>query len=156
MPPATRAAAVPTRSSCCPASSLFDGPGIYGSARVPLSSALRAGGQRLALRDCARVDGVSARCCLQLRYPKKKKSEGESARARSASPRACKKTRNLKLFLLRDAQSCLFSSPCVYACAFGEKRKMIATNEMNKRLYDISKQQRSKLHEAKLSRRLGE
>ncbi|KAG7239457.1 hypothetical protein INR49_028928, partial [Caranx melampygus] len=81
MPPATRAAAVPTSSSCCPASSLFDGPGIYGSARVPLSSALRAGGQRLALRDCARVDGVSALWCLQLRYPKKKKKKREKALA---------------------------------------------------------------------------
>lgn len=55
-PPATRAAAVPTSSSCCPASSLFDGPGIYGSARVPLSGAVRARGQRLALRNFARVD----------------------------------------------------------------------------------------------------
>ena len=39
-PPATRA--VPTRSSCCPASSLSGGPGIYGGARVSLSSAVRA------------------------------------------------------------------------------------------------------------------
>lgn len=72
-PPATRAAAVPTSSSCCPASSLFDGPGIYGSARVPLSSALRAGGQQLALRNCARVHGLSTLLSLQERYPKRKK-----------------------------------------------------------------------------------
>lgn len=72
-PPAPRAAAVPTSSSCCPASSLFDGPGIYGSARVPLSSALRAGGQRLALRNCARVNGQCTLLSLEQRYPKKKK-----------------------------------------------------------------------------------
>lgn len=74
-PPARRAAAAPTSSCCCPASSLFDGPGIYGGARVPLSSALRAGGQRLALRDCARVDRPSPLWSLHQRYPKKKKEE---------------------------------------------------------------------------------
>lgn len=57
-PAARAAAAVPTSSCCSPASSLRDGPGIYGGARVPLCSALRARGQRLDVRGCCACLGA--------------------------------------------------------------------------------------------------
>lgn len=73
-PPAARAAAVPTSSCCCPASSQFDGPGIYGGAREPRLLCGARGGTAAPSRHCALAAPLTCALAPQMSADKKEKN----------------------------------------------------------------------------------